>query len=359
MNWLFKELLVIALGGKENLSALPSEEDWQEAYQVANKQALTGILFSAVEKQNSKNKAAMPPKELFYQWIGDTLQIENRNKEVNYAADQLTRIFKGGGLRSCVLKGQGIAQLYPKPERRQSGDVDLWVEGGREKVLKFLKDNFFGTGQVVIHHVDARIIEGVDSEIHFMPGYTWNPFLHRKLHRFFNQQADAQFSNYDSKHGFAHPTSRFNAVYILSHIYMHYLYEGVGLRQIIDYYYVLKNMNQDEREQAASDICQVGLKKFAEAVMYVLETVCSMNKSMSIVNTDTKRGSLLLDEIMKGGNMGKYDVSLANREEDNLIQYNLVAFRRQLRSLRYYPMDVISIPFWKAWHWCWRMYKGY
>ena len=355
----FFELIQLALGERNILSHNPSEEEWQEAYQMTDKQALTGILFSAVEKLNSDNKAAMPPTGLFYQWIGDALQIENRNKEVDYAAAQLTRIFKGGGMRSCVLKGQGIAQLYPEPERRQPGDVDLWVEGGRKKVLKFLKDNCLGTGQVVIHHVDARIIEGVDSEIHFMPGYTWNPFLHRKLQRFFRQQADAQFSNYDSKLGFAYPTSRFNAVYVLSHIYMHYLYEGVGLRQIIDYYYVLKNLTQDEREQAAKDICQVGLEKFAGAVIYVLETVCSMSKSMSIVNPDTKRGILLLDEIMRGGNMGKYDESLANRKEENLIQYNLVAFRRQLRSLQYYPMDVIFIPFWKAWHWCWRIYKGY
>lgn len=355
----FFELIQLALGERNSLSHNPTEEEWQEAYLMAEKQALTGILFSAVEKLNSDNKAAMPPMELFYQLIGDALQIENRNKEVNYAAEQLTRIFKGGGLRSCVLKGQGIAQLYPNPERRQPGDVDLWVEGGRKKVLKFLKENFFGTGQVVIHHVDARIIDGVDSEIHFMPGYTWNPFQHRKLQHFFNQMSDAQFSNYDSKIGFAYPTNRFNAVYSLSHIYKHYFHGGVGLRQIIDYYYVLKIMTQNEREQAVKDIGQVGLKKFAGAVMYVLETVCSMSKSMSLVNPDTKRGLLLLDEIMWAGNMGKYDVSMANRKEEKLIQYNLVAFRRQLKSLRYYPMDVISIPFWKVWHWCWRIYKGY
>ena len=140
---------------------------------------------------------------------------------------------------------------------------------------------------------------------------------------------------------------------------MHFLFEGVGLRQIIDYYYVLKNMTQDEREQAARDICQVGLKKFAGAVMYVLEVVCSMNKSMYIVNPDEKRGSLLLDEIMRGGNMGNYDVALANRKEENLIKFNLVALRRQFRFLRHYPMDIISIPFWKAWHWLWRKWKGY
>ena len=50
---------------------------------------------------------------------------------------------------------------------------------------------------------------------------------------------------------------------------------------------------------------------------------------------------------------------LKNRKEENLIRFNLVALKRQLHFLRYYPMDIISIPFFKVWHWCWRKRKGY
>lgn len=355
----FFELIQLALGERNCLSHNPTEEEWQEANRMAEKQALTGVLFYAVEKVNGEEKAAMPPMPLFYQWLGDTLQIENRNKEVNYAAEQLTRIFKGGGLRSCVLKGQGIARLYPKPERRQSGDIDLWVEGGREKVLKFLKCSCLGIGHVVIHHVDARIIDGIDTEIHFIPVYACNPFLHYKLQKFFQRYSDAQFSNYDKELGFSYPTLSFNAVYILAHIYMHFLYEGIGLRQIIDYYYVLTNMSSDERELARKNIQEVGLRKFASAVTYVLETVCGMDCSFSVAQMNEKRGSLLLDEIMLSGNFGKYDNRLSGRNEKNLISFNLVALKRQMRFFRYYPIDVLSIPFFKVWHWCWRLWKGY
>lgn len=359
MNWLFKELLVIALRGKENLSAQPSEEEWQAAYEMAEKQALTGVLFSAVEKLNNDNKAAMPPMSLFYQWIGDALQIENRNREVDYAAAKLTRIFNDGGLRSCVLKGQGVAKLYPQPLRRQPGDIDLWVEGGRERVLQFLKDSFFGLGPVVIHHVDTRIIDGVETEIHFIPVYACNPFLHRRLQRFFRLHADEQFSNIDKELGFAYPTLRFNAVYILAHIYMHFLYEGIGLRQIVDYYYVLKNLDDEGRKQTAFYIKQVGLLRFAGAVMFVLQRVCGMDDNSMVTKPDDKRGRLLLDEIMVSGNFGKYDDRLKNRNDKNLVLFNLVALKRQLRFLSYYPMDIISIPFFKVWHWCWRKNKGY
>lgn len=359
MNWLFKELVLIALCKRDGISKIPSETEWVETYHLASKHAMIGVIFSAIEKLNIHDKTLLPPVPLFYQWMGEALQIEGQNKALDDAAARLTKIFADGGVRSCVLKGQSIAQLYLEPKRRQPGDIDLWVEGGRERVLKFLKDSFFGLGQVVIHHVDTRIIEGVETEIHFIPVYACNPFLHHRLQCFFRQHANEQFSNIDKELGFAYPTLRFNAVYILAHIFMHFLYEGIGLRQIVDYYYVVKNLDEEGRKQATSDIKKAGLLKFAGAVMYVLKRVCGMDDNSLVTKTDDKRGSLLLDEIMMSGNFGKYDDRLKNRDDKNLILFNLVALKRQLRFLRYYPMDIISIPFFKVWHWCWRKSKGY
>lgn len=353
---LFFELLKVALGARLCLSNVPTEEEWSEAYDMASKQAVVGMMISGIEKLPSEQK---PSQEILLQWIGEVMQIESQNKQLDYAAEHLTRIFKTGGFRSCVLKGQGIARLYPQPERRQSGDIDLWVEGGRDKVLKYLKQNLLGTGQVVIHHVDAYLIEGVQSEIHFKPVFACNPILHHRLQKFFKKNADAQFLNSDGKLGFSYPTLSFNAVYILAHIYMHFLYEGIGLRQIVDYFYVINHLSEKEREQARIDIKAVGLNKIAGAVTYVLETVCGMDHGLAITKPDEKRGKVLLDEIIKSGNFGKYDEELENRDEDNLIRFNLVALKRQLRFLRYYPMDVISIPLFKIGHWFWRKYNGY
>lgn len=326
---------------------------------MAEKQALVGILFSALERMNDEGNAIRPPSLLFLEWIGMVTQIEEQNKCDNEGAALLTKIFKEGDFRSCVLKGQGIARLYPQPLRRQSGDVDLWVEGSRDKTLQFLKGNFFGIGKIVIHHVDARIVDGVETEIHFIPCYAYNPFSHRKLQRFFHVQSDEQFSNYDRELGFAYPTLRFNAVYLLSHIYMHFLSEGIGLRQIVDYFYVLKNLSEDGRKQATIDIKEMGLSKFAGAVMSVLKDVCGVDERLLVAEPDRTRGKLLLDEIMISGNFGKYDGRLKDRNVDNLIGFKLAALKRQMGFLSYYPLDIISIPFFKIWHRCWRKWNGY
>lgn len=355
----FFELIQIALGVRTTFSKEPANADWNEAYQMAVKHALVGLCFTAVEKLNRDNEALKPPMPLFYQWMGDVLQIEAQNKALDLAAERLTRIFKTGGLRSCVLKGQGIARLYPCPERRQPGDIDLWVEGGRKKVLKFLKDNFFDIGDVVIHHVDTHIVEGVESEIHFIPVYVHNPLIHTRLQRYFKDKAEEQFSNMDEQLGFAYPTLAFNAVYILAHIYMHFLYEGIGLRQLIDYYQVLINMSEEDRGIAVNEIKKVGLKKIAGAVIFVLAQIFGSNEKINLFKPDEKRGRMLYREIIQNGNLGKYDVCLKGRDENNLIKFNILAFRRQLKFIRFFPLDVISIPFFKVGHWCWRKINGY
>ena len=140
---------------------------------------------------------------------------------------------------------------------------------------------------------------------------------------------------------------------------MHFLYEGIGLRQLIDYYYVLNALTKEQREQATDDIKRSGLTKIAGAVMFVLSEVCNMKEELMIAKPDNKRGTLLLSEIERSGNFGKYDERLKNRDGSNRILFNVVALKRQLRFLKYFPMDVISIPFFKTGHWCWRKMKGY
>ena len=153
---LFVELIQVTLGTRTVLSRVPSDNDWQQIYEIAAKQSLVGVVLSGIEVIRAKNVELSVPKIQLFQWIGEVQAIEQQNKKLNEAAEHLIRIFKKGGLRSCVLKGQGVARMYDGSLslRRQPGDIDLWVEGGREKVLQFLKSSYLKTSTVVIHHVD-------------------------------------------------------------------------------------------------------------------------------------------------------------------------------------------------------------
>lgn len=357
---LFFELLQVALGYRAHVSKIPTDKEWLSIYQMAVRQAVIGLILSAVEKLNKEDSTIKPGLELFYQWLGTVTQIETKNRQLNEAVIKLSHIFKKDGLRTCVLKGQGLASLYPDPLRRQAGDIDLWVEGNRNNTLRFLKEKGYELGPVVIHHVDAKIYKGVETEIHFIPIWMYNPWHNHRLQQWMKEQQNRQFSNYDDSVGFCYPTAGFNVVYCLAHVYHHLLDEGVGLRQIVDYFYVVRKYNEEQKDEGVTTLLRkLGLRKFAGAMMWVLQEVCGMSSDLMICEPDERRGKELLKEIMATGNMGHYDSRYQKVAGESSLTRNLRKSNRWLELIKDYPAEVLCIPAWKLWHWMWRKWKGY
>lgn len=359
MDKLFFELLQVAIGNRERLSRPPSEKEWWEVYHMAVKQSVVGLLFSAVEKLNADDSSLKPGASVFYQWLGEVAQIEERNKRMNEAVRDVVREFREGGLQSCVLKGQGLARLYPEPLRRQSGDIDLWVKGGRDNTLRFLKNQGYVTGAIVIHHVDAKIVDGVETEVHFLPIWLYNPWYNWRLQKWFRLHQEEQFSNYDEEAGFCYPTAEFNVEYCLAHVFHHLLDEGVGLRQVVDYYFVLRSDGGRVKADALKTLRYLGLRKFAGAMMWVLHETCGMSSDWMVCEPDERRGRKLLVEIMATGNMGHFDTRYKKGAAESAIGRNLRKSRRWMDLMRMYLSEVACIPVWKMCHWAWRKWKGY
>ena len=278
---LFQELILISLGKRDGFSRRLTDKDWTSIYTEAQRQSLVGVLLKGVETaiDLGENK----PKFLM-QWIAQTLTLENRNRQLDARCKDITEIFNGIGLRNCVLKGQGVALLYLNPLRRQCGDIDLWVEGNREEIYRILKARW-NVGETVIHHAEVEIFKDTPTEIHFIPSFTYSPFLYRKYKKFFKRSADRQFTNYDKTVGFAYPTPEFNAVYSLMHIFHHVLHEGIGLRQLLDYYYILRSLDKEKRGQVFEEMRNLDLAKFAEAVMYVEQQMFGLEPEVLVVQS--------------------------------------------------------------------------
>ena len=300
---LFQELILISLGKRERFSRELSDVDWKNLYKEAQRQSLVGVLLSGVE--NAIANGERKPVFLM-QWIAQVLTLEKRNKLLNVRCKETIDIFKQIALRSCILKGQGVARLYPNPLRRQCGDIDLWVEGNRDDIYKILKARW-NVGETVIHHAEVEIFKDTPTEIHFIPSFTYSPFLYRKYKKFFKRCADRQFANYDKTVGFAYPMPEFNAVYSLMHIFHHVLHEGIGLRQLLDYYYILRNLDKEQRGQVFEEMRNLNLAKFAEAVMYVEQKMFGLEPEFWLCQPNERTGKCLLAEIELAGNFGQYD----------------------------------------------------
>ena len=351
---LFQEFIKFSLGKGDTLSRKLIEQDWLSLYAEAQRQSLFGVFMDGVERAVAMGEAK--PQRLM-QWIAKVMALEQRNKLLDAKAAELTRIFADDGFKSCILKGQGVAKLYPHPYRRQCGDIDIWVEGGREKILAYLKGKY-KIGAPVIHHVDVDIWEGVPVEVHFIPSFAYSPFRYRRFKRFFSVQSQLQFDNYSKEYGFAKPTIEFNVVYSLMHIFHHVLHEGIGLRQMLDYYYILKAY-QGDKEEIMKILDSLGLDRFAAAVMYVEKAFFDLEDEYLLCSTDVSLGSFLLDEIKRSGNFGKYDERYIKVNRKNGWSVYLHNVRRNMLFLKFCPSEVMWSPIWKPCHFVWRKAKGY
>ena len=352
---LFQELILISLGKREQFSHRLTDKDWTSIYTEAKRQSLVGVLLTGVERviASGENK----PKFLM-QWIAQTLTLENRNRQLDARCKEITDVFRYFYFRSCVLKGQGVALLYPNPLRRQCGDIDLWVEGDREEIYRILKARW-NVGETVIHHAEVEIFKDTPTEIHFVPSFAYSPFLYSRYKRFFKRCADKQFDNYDKTVGFTYPTPEFNAVYSLMHIFHHVLHEGIGLRQLLDYYYILRSLDKEQRVQVFEEMRHLGLVKFAEAVMYVEQRMFGLEPEFLLCKPDGKTGKHLLEEIELAGNFGKYDKRYQHVDRKSRMDVYLHNVKRNFVFFKFAPGEVLWAPIWKPCHFVWRKIKGY
>lgn len=362
---LFFELIQIATGCCNTLSRNPSEEEWEAMFALADKHAVAGIAFNAIEKLVKHGQK--PPTDLLLQWIGLSEQIKSRNNIVSQRCNDLEKLLSDTGFRCCVLKGQGTALYYNISELRQSGDIDLWVtkeercktDDVRSDVIQFAITQGYHIDQIDIKHSDIAFFEDVQVEIHFLPSWMFNPLRNRRLQRFFREQADTQFSNHDSKVGFTHTTIGFDVVFSLVHIYRHIFEEGVGLRQLLDYYYILQHTNDKQRAEALIVLRSLGMSSFAGGVMYVLQKYFLLDSNLMLCEANERHGEFLLSEVLLAGNFGQYDSRYTFQSKEKRFSNGFIQLKRNLRFLFYYPSEVLWSPFWKLWHWCWRKKKGY
>ena len=352
---LFFELLQISLDHRSEFSHTPTEEEWRELYLLSRKQALMGIAFSGIERLPDNQR---PPKPILLQWIISTERIKEINAHLDKKAVSISQQFRNDGFRNVILKGQGVARYYKidgLDKFRTPGDVDIWLDGSRRNIVNYVR-NVKPDAKIVYHHVDFPKVDGVEVEVHFTPSWMNCYFTNRKLQRYFHESKIELFQqNSNSSNDIPIPTLAFNRVYILVHIYRHLFHEGIGLRQLMDYYYVLRQgFTEDEREKTMGTLCSFKMKRFAGAVMWVLQEVFGMEDDYILTKPNEREGQFLLNEVMRSGNFGQYDKSMVRKSKESDLSYGLRKIRRNFRFVWSYPTEVLWSPLFKFWHFFWR-----
>lgn len=360
MQDLFFELIQVAIGRKNSLSYTPTAKEWEKLYRVAESQAILGICFAGVKRLQETGYSV--PAPLFMQWLAMAAKIQQRNGDMDQKTAEVWGLLNKAGLKCAVLKGQGVADIYGIRNEelgirnnslgmlRQSGDIDVWVKGGFYVVNDFVQKTR-PTDDIAYHRFHYDMYADTEVELHHRPTLMRNLFDDKRLQRWCDSFGADTFVM--TEKGFAVPSLEFNRIFILTHIYRHFLFEGIGLRQLMDYYFVLKASPQPspEREEEITLIKRIGMQKFAEAVMWVLEHVFGLEREYMLCEPDEKEGRFILNEIMLTGNFGHGDSRyIGNSKVKRMTKHGL-------HLLMHYPSEVIWTPIWLVYHKVWKYTK--
>ena len=257
--------------------------------------------------------------------------------------------------------------------RRTPGDVDIWLfpKGSQQNSVKRtmeLLDNESRIVSLAYLHAELKPLNTVAIEAHFRPTFLNEPIHNHRLQQWFAESKADCIMESEIADGITIPMLKpvYNIIFQLVHIYRHLLDEGIGLRQLLDYYFLLRGTVQsltDEQKKTIVDkLSAFGLNRIAGAVMYVLRRVLLIEKEYMIVPVNERYGRQLLDEIMIAGNFGHYDPRLkdigkASHDTSYQVRHAIRRFNRNTRFFMAYPSEVISEPFARVIHFWWRKFK--
>ena len=351
----FFDFLRFCIGSESEKPDTLVDADWKEIYTIAQKQCLVGVLFDGIKKLPAEHIGMK--KELLLQWMAESQMLEKANVRLNDAAIQVSEWFRKKGFRTCILKGQGNALMYPNPYSRTPGDIDIWVEGGDKRVISFVR-SISPHEKACYHHIEFPSYKGIEVEVHYRPSFLLCFWHNRKLQKYYERVKEEQFSHrvmLGEQGEVAIPTAEFNLIFQLTHIFTHLMNEGIGLRQLVDYYYLISmlSVNCEMLTSLQKELKELGLWKFAGAIMYIMQEVFGMPASRLIVPPNETYGKFVLNEVLEAGNFGKHDER--NRFGKSQFGHNLQRVYRDMRLVRYFPAEALCEPIFRVWHFFWRM----
>ena len=376
MHKLFFELIQVAISRRDSLSRVPSAEEWRALYGLAVKQAVVGVCFCGVSRLPKVQLVEMPV-QLKLQWFALAERVKQRSVVMNQRCGELCRMLEKEGMRCAILKGQGVATLYYNSDSkgdgrnlelyRQSGDIDVWVDGGMEKVLSWCREKF-GDVEYDYNHAHVPVFKDVEVELHWRVQSMTNLFRNRRLQRWLENEetkkmilggkADLKQGTLNPETSITVPSLEFNVFYLMLHCYNHEFSSGLGIRQLMDYYFLLMYFSIAHRNiNAIANANRLfkafGMERFVGAVMWIMQEVFGLEHERLLCEPDKKEGRFILAEVMAGGNFGHHDerIKKVGKGKWRTVLANL---QHAMQMLRRYPSEAFWMPVWMVYHFVWK-----
>ncbi|MBR4924278.1 MAG: nucleotidyltransferase family protein [Prevotella sp.] len=337
----FKAYIQYALDERKQLPANLNEEDWQDFFQFCYSHSILGVVFAGIERADRPI-----PQQVLLEWFSFVESTKQQNAVVNKRLIAVSKWFEERGLKSVILKGQANGIMYPSQELRSPGDIDIWVDCEKMKLIKLVTGQCPGV-EYSIHHIKMPVFMDVSVEVHYRPIYLINWFMDRRLQRYVSRIEKKQFENRVNLDGveIGSLTNDFNVVYQLLHMYAHFFSTRNNFKQFVDYYYLLKQgLTEEQKKDAAALLKELKVLKYGHGMMWVMKEVLGLDEKLLVVEPDENVGKAIMRESM---HYGKFST--------NKIRYVIERFVANFRLALLFPGQVLISPLFLIWHQWWKV----
>lgn len=333
-------LVRCALWGK-SANSMDCVPDWGEVLRLAEQQTVLGLVADSLR---FLPEALHPTEESYRKLQIKAVVIARSHALLNMKLAQTKRYLESNGLKTVLFKGQGVALNYPNPMSRQCGDIDLYVgEKSFQKALDLLKHGELGKKYSFVKHFSYED-GGVHVEIHriaeTLPGRRANRLFQQWTVRHLEQSMLRQEEIGGEMINL--PPVCFDALYIMNHIWHHFIHGGIGLRQLCDWTMYLHRFHDEiDKDVLRDDLRMFGLSEAWQILGCIAVEYLGLPAEECPLYTGEYKGKsdMILDIIWSEGNFGKYAKGTTPRPA-GLIPGKLHSFKRM--SSRYKRLLPIS-----------------
>ena len=248
------ELVKLGLG-KNSIYKIPWGVDWQEVFDLAERQKVTAIALDGINRCFEKGIGLDIDFQTKMEWIGAAQQVEVFYQEHEKNLRNLARFYQKHGIKMMVLKGYGLSLNYPVPNHRAPGDIDIYLFGEQEKADKILQDELGISVDKSHHHHTVFTFQGESVENHYdflnVHVRKSNIPIEKKLKEMADTDILSPAENFNSntdstdKTDVIFPSTEFNAIYLLRHCAAHFASTHMSIRQVLDWGLFMEKHHQE------------------------------------------------------------------------------------------------------------------
>lgn len=343
---MYIDFIQYAIGSRPTVPEGGEVMDWSSFYAFCQRQSIAGLVFCGLERSG-----VQIPHKILFEWLGVARAIEVSNLLIDGQCQKVSRFWGEKGYRSCILKGQANAMMYPQPQMRTPGDIDIWVDGDVAEIIRIAQSEA-PRGHYSLHHVTMPVFKETSVEVHYRPVFLDNWLKDRLLQKYIDEVKGVQFNNAitlnDGKTIVNALTDEFNAVFLLLHMWHHLLSTRNNLKQLIDYYCLLKReIPSTQRERIADLFQRFGVYKYAQGIMWIEHFVLGLDVQYLLVEPNETIGRLLFNETLHYGE--------SKRKKHNKLKTLTSRMTRNLHLFWHFPSPVLIAPAYLVWHQWWKL----